>query len=148
MPVVFWWLSPPGLEFCQKSLLSTPVVMKKREPTHDKTNKVTVCPATTQLSLGIRPVWSESSLCPQWVAKDPSFLHAESEDSDQIGRMPRLIWIFAGRTCQFVGFVTRRLIYDCFKCAFLLLLELKTLEYYCVSLCVFCRNLIGIVELL
>ena len=46
----------------------------------------------------IRPVWSESSLCAQWVAKDPSFLHADSEDSDQTGRMPRLIWVFAGRT--------------------------------------------------
>ena len=27
-----------------------------------------------------------------------SFLHADSEDSDQTGRMPRLIWVFAGRT--------------------------------------------------
>ena len=26
-------------------------------------------------------VWSESSLCAQWVAKDPSFLHVDSEDS-------------------------------------------------------------------
>ena len=26
-----------------------------------------------------------------WVAKDPSFLQADSEDSDQTGRMPRLI---------------------------------------------------------
>ena len=25
-------------------------------------------------------------------------LHADSEDSDQTGRMPRLIWVFAGRT--------------------------------------------------
>ena len=64
-----------------------------------------------QFSLGIRPVWSESSLCPQWVAKGPSFLHADSEDSDQTGRMPRLIWVFAGRTCHFVSFVTRRLIF-------------------------------------
>ena len=30
---------------------------------------------------------TESSLCAQWVAKDPSFLHADSEDSDQTGRM-------------------------------------------------------------
>ena len=37
----------------------------------------------------IRLVWSESSLCAQWVAKDPKFLHADSEDSDQTGRMPR-----------------------------------------------------------
>ena len=65
---------------------------------HDKTNKVTVRPAKTQISLGIHPVLSESSLCAQWVAKDPSFLHADSEDSDQTGRIPRLIWGFAGRT--------------------------------------------------
>ena len=50
-----------------------------------------VRPATTQISRGIRPVWSESSLCTQWIAKDPSFLHTDSEDSDQTGRMPRLI---------------------------------------------------------
>ena len=30
----------------------------------------------------------QSSLC----------LPADSEDSDQTGRMPRLIWVFAGRT--------------------------------------------------
>ena len=34
----------------------------------------------------------------QWVAKAPSFLHADSEDSDQTGQMPRLIRVFAGRT--------------------------------------------------
>ena len=67
---------------------------------HDmtKTNKMSVHPAKTQISLGIRQVGSESSLCAQWVAKDPSFLHADSEDSDQTERMPRLIWVFAGRT--------------------------------------------------
>ena len=59
---------------------------------------MTVRPAKTQISLGIRPVWSESLLCPEWVAKGPSFLHADSQDSDQTGRMPRLIWVFAGHT--------------------------------------------------
>ena len=49
----------------------------------------------------LRSAWAsaqsdKSSLCAQWVAKDPSFLHADSEDSDQTGRMPRLIWVFAG----------------------------------------------------
>ena len=85
------------------------------EPPHDKTYEVTVGLVKTQISLGIRPVgsesWSESSMCAQWVAKDPSFLHADSEDSDQTGRMPRLIWVFAGRTCHFVCFVMRRLIW-------------------------------------
>ena len=33
---------------------------------------------------------------------------AHSEDSDQTGWMPMLIWVFAGRTCHFVGFVMRR----------------------------------------
>ena len=66
-------------------------------------------PAKTRISLGILQVWSESSLCTQWVAKDPTFLHADSEDSDQAGRMPRLIWVFAGCTDHFVGFVELRL---------------------------------------
>ena len=70
-----------------------------------------VHPAETQISLGIRPVCSESSLCAQWVAEDPSFFHADWDDSDQTGWMPRLIWVFAGRTNHFVGFVMRRLIF-------------------------------------
>ena len=82
----------------------------KFEPPHDKTNKRTVHPAKTQHSLGIHPVWSEPSLCAQWVAKDPSFLHADNADSDQTGRMPRPIWVFAGRTCHFAGLVTSWLI--------------------------------------
>ena len=45
-----------------------------------KPTKWHVRPAKTQISLGIRRVWSESSLCTQWVAKGPSFLHADSED--------------------------------------------------------------------
>ena len=52
---------------------------------------MSVRPAKTQISLGICPVGSESSLCGQWVAKDPRFLHANSEDCDQTGQMPRLI---------------------------------------------------------
>ena len=76
-----------------------------------KPTKWHVRPAKTQISLGIRPVWSESLLCTQWVAKDPSFLHVDSKDSDQTGWMPRLIWVFTGRTCHFVGFVMRRLIF-------------------------------------
>ena len=60
-----------------------------------------------------RPVWSESSLYAHWEANDPSFLHANSEDSDQTGRMSRLIRVFAGRAYNFVGFVMRRLISVC-----------------------------------
>ena len=73
-----------------------------------KPTKWHVRPAKTQISLGIRPVWSESSLS-AWRKLGSLATHwAHSEDSDQTGRMPRLIWVFAGRTCQVVGFVTRR----------------------------------------
>ena len=66
-------------------------IILKYEPQHDKTNKMSVHPAKIQISLGISPVLSEFTLCAQWVAKEPRFLHADSEDSDQTGRMPRLI---------------------------------------------------------
>ena len=45
-----------------------------------------VRPAKTQISPGIHLVWSQSSLCAQWVAKDSICLHADSEDSDQTGQ--------------------------------------------------------------
>ena len=85
------------------------ICCKKFESQLGKTNKVAVRPEKTQISLGIRPVWSASSLCVFWVAKDPMILHADIEDSYQTGRMTRLIWVFAGCTF-FVGFVMRRLI--------------------------------------
>ena len=54
----------------------------------------------------IRPVWSESSLCAQRVAEDPSFLHADSEDSDQTERMPTQADLsFCWAHCHFVGFL-------------------------------------------
>ena len=53
----------------------------------------------------------QSSLCAQWVAEDSMFLYVDSEDSDQTGRMPRLIWVFTGRKGHFVGFVMRWLNY-------------------------------------
>ena len=86
-------------------------MFKTFEPPHDKTNKMTVHPVKTQISLGIHPVWSVSSLCAQWVAKDPVFLHPTAK-TDQTGRMhpPSLIWVFAGHTCHLVGFVMWQLI--------------------------------------
>ena len=90
------------------------------EPPHEETNKVACAPskdwsawasaqseAKTLISLGIRRVWSESSLCTQWIPKDPSFLHVDSEDwSDWANAQAYLV--FAGHTCHFVGFVMRR----------------------------------------
>ena len=67
-------------------------------------------PSETQISLGIRPVWSESSLSVWRKLGSKATRRAHCEDSDQTGRMPRLIWVFAGRTCHFVGSVMRWLI--------------------------------------
>ena len=65
--------------------------------------------AKTQISLGIRPVWSESSLSAWRKLGSLAIRWAHSEDwSDW--RMPRLIWVFAGHTGHFVGFVMRQLI--------------------------------------
>ena len=91
------WAFPDYLCGMYNNLMSC-LICNLTEPQRDKTNKMSVHPAKTQISLDICPVWSESSLCTYSVAKDPSFLHACSEDSDQTERMPRLIWVFAGCT--------------------------------------------------
>ena len=41
----------------------------------------------------------QSLMCAQWIPKDPRFLHADSEDSDQTGRMPRLVQADLGLDC-------------------------------------------------
>ena len=69
------------------------------EPPHDKTNKITVRPAISLIR-----VFAVRSM----LAKDSSFPHVDSEDTDQSGQM-RMIWVFAGCTCHFVGFVMMRL---------------------------------------
>ena len=72
------------------------------EPQHYKTNKITCAPSKDS----DQPAHARNLIrvfaCVQWVAKDPSFLHADSEDSDQTGRM---------RTGHFVGFVMLQLIW-------------------------------------
>ena len=78
--------------FCSVLFCSVLPLNSINEPPHDKTNKMTVRPAKTQISLGISPVSLESSLCAQWVVKGPSFLDAENEDSDQTGSLISLRW--------------------------------------------------------
>ena len=63
-----------------------------------KPTKWHVCPAKTQISLGISPVWSESLLSARRKLGSLATHWAHSKDSDQTGWMPRLIWVFAGRT--------------------------------------------------
>ena len=97
--------------------------------THGKTNIMTVRPAKTQISLGIRPVWAESSLSAWRKLGSLATYGAHSEDSDQTRRVPRLNWVFAGRTCHFVGFVMSRLIWKRQRHCF---------ESNCVMACVMC----------
>ena len=97
-----------------------------------KPTKWHVRPAKIQISLGIRPVWSESSMS-AWsklgfLATD----WAHSEDSDQTGR----IWVFAGRTCHFVGFVMLRLSY-CICCISATGLKSQKIKI-CIS--IFCND--------
>ena len=87
---MLWSLSKPIQLFSRHGYMIP--FLKRYEPHHDKTNKImSVGPAKTQICLGIRPVWPESLLCAQWVVKGLRFLPADSEDSDQTGRMPSLI---------------------------------------------------------
>ena len=69
------------------------------EPRHDKINKMTVRPAKTQISLGIRPVWLVFAV--RMKNLGPLTTHW-AQKTDQTGRMPRLIWVFAGRTLIFL----------------------------------------------
>ena len=101
------------------------------EPRHDKTNKVSVRPAKTQISLGICPIWSESSLS-AWRKLGSLATHlAHSKDSDQTGRMPRLIWVFAGRTLILLGLSCRGSFVPekqfCFLNSLMVTTELETL---------------------
>ena len=62
---------------------------------------------------------SDQSLrCPHEERLGPTHW-AHYKASDQTGRMPRMIWVFAGHTCYFVGFVMRWLSYYDFMYIFL-----------------------------
>ena len=92
--------------FIDNDILYVSIIIKKklRDLNYDKTNRMACAPSEDR-KMGIRPVWSKSSLCAQWVTKDLNFLHVDSEDADQTGRMLRLIWVFADHTGLIVGFV-------------------------------------------
>ena len=62
------------------------------EPPHDKSTKWPVRPAKTQTSLGIRPVWSESSLSAWRKLRSLATYWAHSD-----GHPPNLIRVFAVR---------------------------------------------------
>ena len=107
----FCWFCHAQVQIC--------LILRIAEPSHRSVSRTLWLSSTWQNQqsdcapsedsehLGIRPAWSESSLCAQWVAKDPSFLNADSENCDQTGRMPRLIWVFAWRTAILLVFSCR-----------------------------------------
>ena len=67
-----WAMASPGF----------PSFLDIYEQWHDTTNKISLRPVKTRISLSIRPVWLEFLLCTQWVhvTKNPCFLRADSED--------------------------------------------------------------------
>ena len=101
-----WWISFPS-QYMHNAKFSNCYLwcnelcsqFKVKMSSHmTKPTKWYVHPVKTQISLGIRPVWSESSLS-AWRKHGSLATHsAHSEDSDQTGRMPRLIWVFTGCT--------------------------------------------------
>ena len=72
--------------------------------------KLDVCSEKTQICLRIRTIWSEYSKSVLWVAKYPKSLQVDSEDSDQPAHLRMLIWVFTGRTYNFVEKAVARLI--------------------------------------
>ena len=90
---------------------------------HDKTNKLTCaqrilrptwasaqsdqsfrCPREESLGIGY-PLSAQRRLRSAWASTAKTLIRLGA-------LMPRLIWVFAGRTGHFVGFVMRRLIYE------------------------------------
>ena len=86
--------------FCFKLPPTISAVSKKNEPQQDKTNRMTYVPSKDSDRPG-HLLFMES----KWF----KFLHVDRQDSDQTGKMPRLIWVFAGRTGHLVGFVVLQL---------------------------------------
>ena len=75
--------------------------LKQIKPKHDKT----CAPSEDSDQPWASAQSDQSSLCSLRVAMDTMLLHADSEDSEQTGWMPRLIRLFAERTGHFVCFV-------------------------------------------
>ena len=86
-----------NLQIWAKYASSVNLVMMMRwsfilfELQHDKTNEMTCVPSKDSDQPGHPPSLIKFSLGTLWVAKDAMLLHADSEDSDQTGWMPRLI---------------------------------------------------------
>ena len=87
-----------SISFSKKNVIFSPNIndveyMVLHEPLHDKTNKMSVRPAKTQIIPDIRPIWSESSLS-AWRKIGSLATHwAHSDDSDQTGQIIHVLCI-------------------------------------------------------
>ena len=110
--------------------------------------------ADAQADLSLR--WVHKSFC--WfrhaVAQFSYFIlqafFLRTAKTDQSGRMPRLIWVSAGRTCHFVGFVMRRLECYCYICcsrSSVVYWHALELFIYCLEMfqCIYVSSLIWII---
>ena len=94
----------PDLDKIQNSLQVRNSTISRIEPRHDKTNKM-MC-ALQRLRSALASVQSDQSTLSAWRSLGFLATHwMQSEDSDQTVWMRRLIWVFAGCSSHFVGFV-------------------------------------------
>ena len=83
------------LPFCERmSICFANSVVEPFEPPYDKTNNMAVRPAKTQIILGIRPVWSESSLSARRKVGTLATHWTHSEGSEMSKIEP--VWGFQG----------------------------------------------------
>ena len=103
-----------------QSIAYRPLVRKVSDsPSQSKKNQYMSCLVTKptkwlcaqrRLRSALASAQSDQTSLTAWRNIGSSATHwAHREDFDQTGRMPRVIWVFAGHTCHFVGFVMRRL---------------------------------------
>ena len=106
-------LSRKIISYLQGAIVLLPFLKLIWAAAWQKPTKWPVRLAKTPISLGIRPVWSESSLCTLWVAKDPVLLQADSEDwSDSVN----------GQACQSLRWAYRSFSWFCRAAAHFILL--------------------------
>ena len=84
---------------------------KKYERLHDKTNKMT-CVPSEDLDQPGHPL----SLIRVFAVRMKKLPIECTVKTDQTGQMPRLICVFAGRTCPLIGFVMLWLILNIVRC--------------------------------
>ena len=87
--------------------------------------------AQRRLRSALASAQSDQSLhCPLEESLGPWLPIKRTAKSDQTRRMPKLIWVFAWRTCHFIGFVTLRLIIISLSLLSLFLSLSLSLTYY------------------